>query len=469
MGNPNHELTSLAADAYIYGSPLVFGLSMMDRLTTTGLGALPARRFNRFAHARRETAGERGTAFASDRDTLPSVAQLDLSAGPLLLHVPDTGGAYYVLQFIDAWSNNFAYVGRRAVGSRESVWLIAPPGWAGAPPDGAEVITSPTMVATIVGRNVWDGPADLPRVADLQRRLTLRPAAGSDPGRAGGAGLPAPDPAVGGRLGFFERLRVWMAAFPPVAADLAHQCSYAPLGLLRTAGPSPYADPDPALADALERGFEAGREHVEAAGDVARGDPEEAAGPGVPPAGGTAPPGGWEMNLHLFDYNLDHFGPGTLDSARWRIPDRPAAHLTRAVAARAGLWGHHAYEAASAWTSTDVEGRRLTGQRSYTLRFETPPPVDGFWSVTLDEAPDRASPGGRGVPDHVGDRTPGLRYGPDGSLEISLRHDRPADPGERANWLPTPAGRFRPVLRMYEPVGRVLDGAYQPPPIEEAA
>jgi len=28
--------------------------------------------------------------------------------------VPDTSGRYYVLQFVDAWTNNFAYVGRRA-------------------------------------------------------------------------------------------------------------------------------------------------------------------------------------------------------------------------------------------------------------------------------------------------------------------------------------------------------------------
>ena len=41
----------------------------------------------------------------------------------------------------------------------------------------------------------------------------------------------------------------------------------------------------------------------------------------------------------------------------------------------------------------------------------------------------------------------------------------PADPVARANWLPTPAGPFRPLLRMYIPNKAVLDGSYEMPPI----
>ena len=50
-------------------------------------------------------------------DTIYSIAQIDVSGGPVLLRVPDTAGRYYVLQFVDAWTNNFAYVGRRATGT----------------------------------------------------------------------------------------------------------------------------------------------------------------------------------------------------------------------------------------------------------------------------------------------------------------------------------------------------------------
>ena len=481
------DLTALAADAYVYGFPLVLDLSMVDRFVTEGVGGLPPTGFNRFTHADR-LADPDVTFVSINNDTLYSIAQLDLSAGPLLLHVPDTRGAYYVLQFVDAWSNSFAYIGRRATGTGESVWLIVPPGWSGSPPDGAEVITSPTTVATIIGRNACDGPEDLPRAAALQQQFTLAPLhpAGNGDGTAvpEGAGIPLPDPAVPSGLRFFERLRVWMAAFPPAVADVAHQDTYLPLGLLQGSGPSPYVDADPALAAALERGTAAGRELIEAASDPTHGDPDLRAEPGVPdPMPGTAAPsidagaphglsmptGGWEMNLHLFDYNIDHFGPGTVDSSRWRIPDRRAAHLTRAVAARTALWGNHAYEVARAHTFTDADGRRLTGRHAYTLRFESPPPVGAFWSVTMYDTPDYLLVGNPIDRYSVSDRTPGLRYGSDGSLTLVLRHDPPQDPAERANWLPTPQGAFRPVLRMYEPGGPVLDGNYLPPPIVETA
>ncbi|MEU6173827.1 DUF1254 domain-containing protein [Streptantibioticus parmotrematis] len=515
---PGTDLAALAADAYIYGFPLVYDLSTVERCTTAGMGPLPGAPFNTFAHSTRFA--DPGAKFVSvSNDTLHSVAQLDLSAGPLLLRVPDTGGRYHVLQFVDAWSNTFAYVGRRATGTAAATWLIEPPGWSGHTFSGVPVISSPTAVATIVGRFACAGPddpghsEDVSRVAELQERLTLRPL---EPDGTAPSGLPLPDPEVSGPLRFFEQLRVWMAAFPPAAPEVAYQEAFLPLGLLTTTGPSPYRDPEPELLRALEKGAAAGKERIEAAsgpghGVRGHGDPaydeldyedaDDYPDPGAraaftvpgdgPGAGGAGAAGvtgagdpegvaagvaavvdaaraavrGWEMTLHLSDYNLDHFGPGTIDSPLWRIPDRAAAHLTRAVAARTALWGNHAYEAAYAHTFTDATGARLTGERAYVLRFDSPPPVKAFWSVTMYDADEYllvSNPIGRYA---IGDRTPGLRYGDDGSLTISLRHDAPDDPAERANWLPTPAGPFRPVLRLYEPCDEVLDDTWRPPPI----
>jgi hypothetical protein len=62
------------------------------------------------------------------------MAQLDLSASPLRLEVPDTGDRYYVLQVVDAWTNNIAYVATRATGNRAGQFLITPPGWTGELP-----------------------------------------------------------------------------------------------------------------------------------------------------------------------------------------------------------------------------------------------------------------------------------------------------------------------------------------------
>ncbi|WP_457031214.1 DUF1254 domain-containing protein [Kitasatospora sp. P5_F3] len=438
------RIEALAADAYVYGYPMVFDLTMVDRCRRQGMGSLPATDFNRFGHA--EQLARADTEFVSvNNDTVYSIAQLNLSGGPLVLDVPDTDGAYLVLQFVDAWTNNFAYLGRRATGTGALRRLLVPPHWHGTPEPGLEVIECPTTVATVVGRNACEGPADLPRVRELQRRLTLTPL---EPGGVY-AGLPEPDPEVPEQLRFLEQLRLWMAQFPPAAPDLEYQQRFAPLGLL-DAGASPYRNPAPGWAAALAAGLAEGRRRVEEAG---RPDPDQ-------------PGGEWVLNLHLFDYNLDHLGPGTLDDPQWRIPDRRAAYLTRAVAARTGLWGNHAYEAAYAMTFQDAEGRPLTGARSYTLRFDSPPPVDAFWSLTMYDATDYylvANPIDRYS---IGDRTPGLVYAPDGSLTLVLQHRRPDDPAGAANWLPAPEGEFRPVIRLYQPGAAVLDGTYRLPPLQ---
>ena len=64
----------------------------------------------------------------------------------------------------------------------------------------------------------------------------------------------------------------------------------------------------------------------------------------------------------------------------------------------------------------------------------------------------------------IGDRTPGLAYGDDGSVTIYLQTEAPAG-DKQANWLPAPAGDFRPILRMYQAGPSVLDGTYPLPPI----
>ncbi|WP_327678256.1 DUF1254 domain-containing protein [Kitasatospora sp. NBC_00458] len=437
------ELEALAADAYVYGYPLVAGLTVVDRFVRGGMGVLPATPYNRFGHATR-LAGPEDDFVSVNNDTVYSVAQLDLSEGPQVLRLPDTAGAYHVLQFVDAWTDNFAYLGSRATGTGAQTWLVVPPDWHGTPTDPDRVIVAPTTVATVVGRFACSGPDDLPRVRALQDGLTLEPL---EPGGLS-AGLPAPDPEVPERLAFFERLRVWMAALPPAGADRAYQQRFAPLGLLDP-GPSPYRAAAPDWTLALAKGLAAGRERVE---DATR-PPED------------HPAGEWRSAVHLFDYNVDFLGPGTLDDPEWRIPDRRAAYLSRAAAARAGLWGNHAYEALYAMTYDDADGRPLTGAHHYTLRFDGPPPADAFWSVTMYGLPEYhlvANPADRYS---VGDRTPGLVYGPDGSLTLHLRHDRPADPDEAANWLPTPAGGFRPMIRLYQPRPAALDGTYRLPPI----
>ena len=84
---------------------------------TTGVGSNPPAPFNQFSHAR-SLAGPQDTFVTINNDTVYSMAQLDLSVGPdPAARSRHCGGRYYVLQFVDAWTNNFAYVGHRATGT----------------------------------------------------------------------------------------------------------------------------------------------------------------------------------------------------------------------------------------------------------------------------------------------------------------------------------------------------------------
>ena len=380
-----------------------------------------------------------------NNDTVYSIAQVDISGGPVRLDVPDTAGRYYVLQFVDAWTNNFAYIGHRATGTDPASFLLVASDWEDRAPDGVTLIHLPTTVASIVGRWAVDGAADMRNVRALQAALKLTAIADGT-----SKGLPAPDPGVAPEIAFFEQLRVALEAFPPAQRDLEYQRRFAPLGLLDTE--SPYRRPDTALAVALTEGLAQGKQQMEHL-----------------LTHGTSPEvNGWSLTYHAFDYNLDFFEVGTLDDDQWKITDPKLRYIERALAARGGLWGNHGYEAAYAMSYKDGNGDVLDGTRSYELVFQTTPPVGAFWSVTMYSTPDFYLVDNPIDRYSIGDRTPGLTHGPDGSLTIVMQPAQPDDPAKRANWLPTPPGPFRPILRMYEPDAAVFDGSYQLPPIVPA-
>ncbi|HET8640885.1 MAG TPA: DUF1254 domain-containing protein, partial [Pseudonocardiaceae bacterium] len=233
-----------AAAAYVYGYPLVYDLQEVANFVEGG-GSLPFQApYNHFASARRLLGPE--TRFVSpNNDTLYVGAQCDVRQGPLVLHVPDTHDRYYVLQFVDAWTNNFAYIGRRATGTAEAEYLLTDRDYDGPVPDGMTVVAVPTGVFTIIGRVQLNGAADLPAVHALQDQFTLTPLAvrAGGPAPAEVAGVPQPDSQVREELGWWERFRVALAAFPPPAADKQFVALAERFGA--TAAESPYADPDP--------------------------------------------------------------------------------------------------------------------------------------------------------------------------------------------------------------------------------
>ena len=135
--------------------------------------------------------------------------------------------------------------------------------------------------------------------------------------------------------------------------------------------------------------------------------------------------------------------------------------LAAASNAKHGMFAHLPEEAVYFIGSGDGS----CGQ-AYTLHFEADefPPVDAFWSLTMyqNHLPYNlvANPIDRFV---ISDRTPGIQFGDDGSLDIFIQH---AQPREAANWLPAPDGPFKVLLRTYITGEAIRDGSYAPPPIK---
>ncbi len=116
-----------------------------------------------------------------NHDTLLTIGWLDLSKGPLVLHVPDFSGRYYSVQFTDPFDVDFAYVGTRATGTQTGDYLITGPDWQGQVPGGMTRISSPNNSVLVLGRILVYNESDLQAAYDLAKQILLTPLSGWQP------------------------------------------------------------------------------------------------------------------------------------------------------------------------------------------------------------------------------------------------------------------------------------------------
>jgi len=143
-------------------------------------------------------------------------------------------------------------------------------------------------------------------------------------------------------------------------------------------------------------------------------------------------------------------------------------YLKRAIIAMVGLGANLPEDAVYPLLISDTAGKKLDGSRNYVLHFQKNdlPPVGAFWSVTMYDKDGfvYANPLNRYA---LGDRDP-LKYNSDGSLDIYIQHENPR--GEKEpNWLPAPLGELGVTMRCYAPKPEILNGSWNPPPINLSA
>ncbi|WP_263418008.1 DUF1254 domain-containing protein [Terriglobus albidus] len=421
------EVQSIAEKAYVYAYPLV--------MLETTRASMPT---NHLLHVAAFPDANFHTIVRPNADTLYSTAWIDVSKEPMLLHVPDSAGRYYLLQFMDAWTETFADPGKRTTGTSEAWYALVGPGWSAKLPDHVVRIDAPTNLVWLLGRTQTNGVADYDNVHAFQRGMRLVPLS-QYPGQDQKPTPPVTRPAMSGPTApeqikamtpeaFFAAFATAMKINPPHAEDAPVMQQLARIGLV----PGQDFDPSKLTAEqraALEEGVKAAAAHIEKY-----------------VASGAALKPGWSS----FQGTVGRYG---------------ANYVARAVTARIAVGANPAEDAVYIGNSTDANGEALNGSRSYRLHFEASqlPPVRAFWSVTAydKEGYFIANPINRYA---IGDRDH-LKVNPDGSLDLYIQNQNPG-PAHEANWLPCGEGPFNLMLRLYWPEAEILNGSWHPPAVK---
>ena len=431
---------ALAAQAYVWGLPLV--VSMRTAQTFSKVIGI-----DHLVNQTKLTGPGPQVVVAPNVDTLYSVAVLDLRRGPEILTVPTIHDHYYAYQFLDMYTQSFAYVGTRATAGRAGSWVVVAPGWHGQVPAGDSLIRSSTPLVFLLGRFLVSGETDLPATRATMAQVRLAPLNGAAPhgqsqsrtnGTASTATLPANDLSLGAPHGtpqnaaeegaaFFDELGDDLTINPPTSeADRSELDRIASLGV--GPGRHPAAIGTSTSHAVLGQGVSEGVARIlRAVASTSHGVND------------------WVERLNIGRYGGDF--------------------LLRAEVAQTGWGANIPQEAVYVNSRTDGHGDPYSGSRHYVLRFPAGslPPAKAFWSLTV-YGPNRflvANPENRYS---IGSHTPGLQTNSNGSLDLYLQATPPT--GHISNWLPIPTGAFTMTMRIYLPLPPVLLGTYHLPPVE---
>ncbi|MBS7543288.1 DUF1254 domain-containing protein [Ancylobacter oerskovii] len=432
----------IASDAYVFGYPLVT-MEMTRRVMTNvakpegtraPMGTLIKLRSYPDASFRDVT--------APNADTLYTTAFLDVGEEPWVVSVPDMKGRYFLLPFLDGWTNVFQVPGARTTGTGAQTYLVTGPGWSGKVPDGMVQLKSSTSIVWMLGRIYCTGtPEDYAAVHALQDQFKLFPlsALGKDYTPPAGKVDAAIDMKTSVRdqvnalsaADYFKLLAELMTRNPPAAKDQPALERFARIGLV------PGKGFDPAKVDHR-----------------------------------------WDRRLPQLSYDriMLHFkdSGGDIQSINgWGYTTKTGVYgtdyLQRALITAIGLGANRPQDAVYPTSLKDKDGQYYSGANTYELRFAPGqlPPVKGFWSLTMYDAEMFF------VANPIDRYSMSLRTNPkleaDGSLVIYIQNQSPgAD--KQANWLPAPKDRFNLMLRLYWPDENdpsILNGSWVIPEVKK--
>ncbi|MDT7732392.1 MAG: hypothetical protein QOK45_2645 [Mycobacterium sp.] len=431
------QARAIAKEAYIYGFPIVDNYRVQYAYFVNKENPEYKGGWNEIHNTARVFTPEDKAVQTPNSDTPYSAVGADLRTEPLVLTVPPIEqDRYYSLQFVDAYTSNFAYVGSRTTGNGGGKYLLAGPNWKGDKPEGVnEVIRSDTELAMVLYRTQLFGPSDLDSVKKIQAAYQVQPLS---------AYLNQPPPAPAPPIDFV----------PPLTPDQQKTSPqfFQILGFALRFAPTLPSEKDlrarfETIGIGPEGNFEADKLTPEMRSAV---------------EGGMAD--AWnELNT----FKKDKVDTGEVGSAQFfgTAADLKGNYLYRMAGAVFGIYGNTAAEAIYPSFANDSTGAPLTGANNYTFHFASGqlPPVNAFWSLTMYEMPQSllvANPLQRYLINSP--MLHSLVPDTDGGYTFSIQNESPG-PDKESNWLPAPKGPFMLVLRLYWPKPDALNGVWKAP------
>ena len=286
---------------------------------------------------------------------------MDLRAEPMVLTVPKIEKKrYFTVQFIDAYTFNFAYIGSRATGNDGGSFLIAGPNWKGEAPDGVKkVIGSESEFVFAAFRTQLFNPADLDNVKQVQAGYKVEPLS---------AFLGQPAPKAAPAIDFIKPLT-------PEAQRTSPEF-YSILNFVLQFCPTHPSEKE-LMARFARIGIGAGKPF-----DASKLSPEIQTAVEQGMADALA-----ELAVLQKRIDAKEVTSGEMFGTREYLKNN---YLYRMAAAVNGIYGNSKDEAIYPLLALDDEGQKPDGNKRYTLRFAPGqlPPVNAFWSMTMYRMPE---------------------------------------------------------------------------------
>jgi len=438
--NPT-EARAIAKEAYIYGYPMVDSYRIQHAYFVDSQNPEFKAPWNQIRNMPRVFTAEDKAIQTPNSDTPYSMIGLDLRAEPMVLSVPAIAkDRYFSAQLIDLYTFNFDYIGSRATGNDGGSFLIAGPNWQGEAPSGVtKVIRSETELLLAAYRTQLFNPADLDNVKQIQAGYQAQPLSSF---------LGQPSPQAAPSIDFIQ----------PLTPE-TQKTSLEFFNILNFV--LQFCPTHPSEQELMER---FAKIHVGAGlsldGDTLSPELKTAIAQGIADA--------WTEFAELKAQQIDpgKVTAGDLFGTREYLKNN---YLYRMAAAVLGIFGNSKQEAMYPVYSVDADGQPLNGTNRYTLHFAPDqfPPVNAFWSLTMYKLPESLLVGNR-LNRYLlnSPMLPQFKRDADGGLTFYIQHESPGADRE-ANWLPAPVGPFICFMRLYWPKPEALEGAWQPPAMQQ--